>query len=159
MWNFFLSANNLWNLQHIFFVSNFQFIFFSLSFLFIYTKWLELLLYYARLPLNWCMNWNFWFSLCTILKWSMLEDLVVTEIFWQIMCRIMKLEVVMCEVQCYINVYYYFYCWVIYNSFVSQWPMYECFCVPVKVDLFFHRKKNQVLIALQFSLTKSIIMR
>lgn len=74
--------------------------------------------------------------------WGMLEDLVVIEIFWQIMCLIMKLEVVICEVQCYINVYYYFYCWVIYNSFVSQWPMYECFCVPVKADLFFQRKKK-----------------
>lgn len=83
--------------------------------------------------------------------WGMLEDLVVIEFFWQMMCLIMKLEVVMCEVQCYINVYYYFYCWVIYNSFVSQWPMYECFCVPVKADLFFQRKKKK------FSLHYSIL--
>ena len=34
-----------------------------------------------------------------------------------------------------------FYYWVIYNSLVSQWPMYEHFCIPVKADLFFHRKK------------------
>lgn len=34
-----------------------------------------------------------------------------------------------------------FYYRVIYNSLVSQWPMYEHFCIPVKADLFFHRKK------------------
>lgn len=37
----------------------------------------------------------------------------------------MSLEVIVCEVQCYINVYYFFYYRVIYNSLVSQWPMYE----------------------------------
>ena len=35
-----------------------------------------------------------------------------------------------------------FYYWVTYNSLVSQWPIYERFCIPVKADLFFHRKKS-----------------
>lgn len=34
-----------------------------------------------------------------------------------------------------------FYYWVIYNSLVSQWPKYEHFCIPIKADLIFHRKK------------------
>lgn len=90
-----------------------------------------------------------------------MEELAVTrKSFWRILLSIISLEVIMCQVQGYINIYCrvvgffvcFFFCyWV---SLVIQWPMYECFCIPVNACLLFHRRKYLVLIVLQCSLTK-----
>lgn len=70
-------------------------------------------------------------------------DMMVTAIyFWQIILIIMSLEVVVCEVQCYINVYYYFLlpsnlqfpC----QSVTHVWT----FLYTSQSRFFFHRKKK-----------------